>query len=127
MDVVDQEGPAFRDGGANDPLPQSQPEMTLHVLGIADCIGDSQLVALLVEQPHGKGLERRQSRNQLRDLLEKLVEIEDRRDFASQLEQGDEKFSGLAHRWSGGRRSIRRSLGHSDGRPPGGGSSGLYW
>ena len=66
---------------------------------------------LRVEQVDGERLELGQPRNQLRDLWQQLVEIEDRRDLASQLEKRDNQFADVRRRRngrSGGRFSQRR-------------------
>ena len=56
-------------------------------VGIADGVGDAQLLALLVEQVDGEGAETGQPGDELRNLGEQLLEVEHRRDFASELEQ----------------------------------------
>ena len=46
-----------------------------------------------VEQVHGERLELRQPRDELRNLLQQLVEVEHRRDFASELEERDDELA----------------------------------
>ena len=107
--VVDDQRPAFGDDRADDALADRQPERPLDVLRIADGVRDAQVLALLVEQPDGKGLERRQARDQLRNLLEQLVEVQDRGDLAAELEQRDEQLGGvgrLGGAWRGGKWRI---------------------
>ena len=104
--VVDHQRPAFGHHGAHDALADRQPERPLDIVGVADGVGDAQILALLVEQPHGKGLEGRQARDELGNLLEQLVEVENRGDLATQLEQGDEQLGGIAR--LGGIWSSRR-------------------
>ena len=69
------------------PWPTLKPESLDDLLRIADGVGDAQLAAPLVEQIDREHRERRQPRDELRDLLEQLVEVEDGRDFAAQLEE----------------------------------------
>src|SRR6185369_15581561 len=59
---------------------------------ITDGIGDGQLVALRVEQVDRKRLEVRQLRDELRDLLQELLEIENRRDFAAQRKKRGQRL-----------------------------------
>ena len=73
LDVVDQERPALGDGRADDALSDAQAEALLDVLGIADGVGDVQVLVLLVQQPDRERLERREPRDELRHLLEQLV------------------------------------------------------
>ena len=119
LHVVDEERPAFGDGGADDALADAQAEVLLDVLGVADGVGDVQVLVFLVQQPDRERLERREPRDELRHLLEQLVQIQDRRDLAAQLEQGDEELCGFADRRGRRRRSVGR-LGHQTvrGRNP---------
>ena len=128
LHVVDEQRPALGDGGADDALADAQPEGLLHVLRVADGVGDAQIVRFSSSSQTAERLERRQARDELRDLLEQLVEVEDRGDLAAQLEQRDEQFCGFADRRSGGRRRIRKATGTfgraGRGEPV---QAGLYW
>ena len=94
--VVDHERPALGHDRAHDALADCQTEGPLDLLGIAHRVRDAQVLAFFIEQPHRKGLERGQARDQLRNLLQQLVEVEDRSDLAAELEQGDEQLGGVA-------------------------------
>ena len=107
--VVDDQRPALGHDRADDALADGQPERPLDVLRIADGVRDAQVLSFLVEQPDGKGLERGQARDQLGDLLEQLVEVQDRGDLAAELEQRDEQLGGvgrLGGTWRGGKWRI---------------------
>ena len=94
--VVDEDRLAFGDRGADQALPDLDPQRAGHLLRIADRVRDRQLLALRIEQVHGERLKLRQPRDELRDLLQQLVEIEHRRDLASQLEQRDHELADVA-------------------------------
>ena len=85
--VVDEQRLALGDRGADQPLPDLHPQRAGELVRIADRVGDRQLVALGIQQVDGKGVKRGQARDELRDLVQQLVEIEHRCDLASQLEQ----------------------------------------
>ena len=57
------------------------------LVGIADRIGDRKLLALGIQEVDGEGLKRGQARNELRNLVQQLVDVEDGRDLASKLEE----------------------------------------
>ncbi len=97
--VVDEDRLPLGDGGADHPLAHFQPERARDVFRIADRVRDGQLVALRIEQVHREGLELREARDQLRDLLQQLVEIEHRRDLAAEREERRELF-GRGGLWS---------------------------
>jgi hypothetical protein len=84
------------------------PELPDDVVRVADGVGDRQLFSSRIEQVDGEGLELRDARDQQRDLVEQLVEIEDGRDLSSELEQGDDELTNI--RRSG--RSRRDRVGH---------------
>jgi hypothetical protein len=87
LHVVDDQRPPFKDGGAHQPLPHLEPQLARHVLGIADRIGDLQFLGAGVEEVHGKRVESDQSRNELRNLVQQLLDVEHRRDFPPEIEQ----------------------------------------
>ena len=68
---------------------------------IADRVGNRELAALLIEQIDGEGVELREPGDELRNLVEQLVEIEDRRDLAA-----ERKAASTAPRWPSRRRRI---------------------
>jgi hypothetical protein len=92
MDVVDQQRLPFGDGGADQPLPDLHPQRPHDIVRIADRVGDRELFGARVEEIDGERLELGDARDQLRDLLQQLVEIEHRRDLSPQLEQGDDQL-----------------------------------
>ena len=57
------------------------------VYGIPDRIRGSQLGTLLVEEINRKRLEVDEAADQLRNLLEQVVEVENRRDLAAKVEE----------------------------------------
>ena len=57
---------------------------------IADGVADAQLAALLVEQVDGERVELDEAADELRNALQQLVEVDDRRDLAAQIEQGEQ-------------------------------------
>ena len=107
------------------PSPDLHAERAAHVLRVADRVGDAQVAAPLVEQVDRERVERRQPRDELRDLLEQLVEVEDGRDFPTELEERQQQGGrflgrrGLAGRSGGSEGEKVRSLGS-------GGCPGLY-
>ena len=101
LHVVDEQRPPSATAVPTMPWPTLRRKRCLHFVRVADGVGDAQLLQLLVEQIDGERLERRQPRDELRDLLEQLVEVEDGRDLAAQLEQRDEQFCGFADRGGG--------------------------
>ena len=72
------------------------PQRPDDVVRVADRVGDRQLLAARIEQVDGERLELREPRDELRDLVQQLVEIEDRRDLASELEQRDDELADVA-------------------------------
>jgi len=85
--VVDQDRLAIGDRGADQAAADRQAERPRDVLGIADRVGNRQIVALRIEQVDGERLEVGQARDQLGNLVQQLVEIEHRRHFAAEREQ----------------------------------------
>jgi hypothetical protein len=64
--------------------------------GIADHVGRAQLAAALVEQIDGERLERDQPRDEPRDLLEEVVEVEYAGNLTTEVEErGDELTFGF--------------------------------
>ena len=107
-DVVDENRLAFGDGGADQPVAHLHPELPDDIVRVADGVGDRQLLASRIEQVHGERLELRDARDEQRDLLEQLVEIEDGRDLPSELEQGDDELASVRRRG----RSRSDGVGH---------------
>ena len=70
------------------------------ILRIADRVGDRELFAFVVEQVRRKRVELGEPRDQLRNLVQQLVEIEHRRDFTSEFEQRDDKLANVRGRRS---------------------------
>ena len=66
-----------------------------HVFRIADGARDQELVAGRVEQIHGKRVEFRQPGDELRNLLEQLLEVEHRRHFAAEREESGQLFKAI--------------------------------
>ena len=92
VDVIEEDRPLLGDGRADRALPDLQREMLDDLFRVADRIGDAQLFPLLVQQVDGEDREVGEPRNQVRDLLEKIVEIEDRADLTGQLGENREQF-----------------------------------
>ena len=92
VDVVDENRLPFGDRGADQPLADLHAQRPHDVVGVADGVGDRQLLAARVEQVDGERLELGDARDQLRDLLQQLVEVEDGRDLATQLEERDHQL-----------------------------------
>jgi hypothetical protein len=103
LQVVDHQRPACSDRRADQALPDSQAQRALGTVRIADRVGHRELVALRIEQVYGKGLKSRQPREQLRNLLQQLVEVEHRRHFSTQLEERNDDLANV-HRHRGRRR-----------------------
>ena len=87
VDVVDENRLPFGDRRADQAVADLQPQRPRDIFRIADRVGDRQLLAVRIEQVDGKRLELRQPRDELRDLVQQLVEVEHRRDFAAKREQ----------------------------------------
>ena len=60
-------------------------------------------------------MELREPRDQLRNLLQQFVEIEDRRDFTSKLEQRDDKLTNIRGRRRGSNCGSAKSGGRTEG------------
>ena len=58
--VIDDQRPPLGHHGPDDALADGQTERPLDLVRVAHRVGDAQVLAFLVEQPHGKCLERRQ-------------------------------------------------------------------
>ena len=84
-EVVDEERLLRRHGGADQPLPELQPERFVAVR-IADGVLDLQLVAAIVEQVDGKRFERDQAADENRNLGKEVVQLENRGDLAPEVE-----------------------------------------
>ena len=89
--VVDEQRHLAGDGGADQPLALLEPRR-FGALGIADRVGDAQVVPPLVEQVDGKGVELDQARDELGDLRDEILEIENRGDLPPQIDEGRERF-----------------------------------
>ena len=85
--VVDENRLALGDRGADEAVADLDAQRPDDVVRIADRVGDRQLLAARIEQVDGKRLKLGDARDELRDLVEQLVEVEHGRDLASQLEE----------------------------------------
>jgi hypothetical protein len=85
-DVVHEQRLFARNRGPDEPFPEPQPPRRF-AIGVADRVGDFQFATTFVEQVDGKRFERDQPRDQPRNLLQELVELENRRDLSSQVEK----------------------------------------
>ena len=94
VDVVDEDRLPFGDRGADQALPHLHPQRARDVVGIADRVRDRQLLAPRIEQVHGERLELRQAGDELRDLVQQLVQVEDRRDLAAKRKQRRQRLDG---------------------------------
>ena len=99
--VVDHDRLAFGDGGADQAVPHFHAKRAPELFGIADRVGDRELAAPRIEQVDRERLKLRDPRDELRDLLQQLRQIEHGRDLASQLEQGDDEFADVGCGWRG--------------------------
>ncbi len=95
--VVDENRPLLGHCGADEPFTDSQGELAGGVLWISDGIRDPQLAAPFVEQVDGKHAEGGDPRDELRDLLEQLVDFEDGRDLSPKIEKRGQQL-GVGHR-----------------------------
>ncbi len=86
-EIVDEQRLLAHDRRADEALAQLQADL-IRVRRVADRVRHFQLTAALVEQVHRKRVERNQSADQARNLRQQIVEIEDGRDLAAQVEQG---------------------------------------
>ena len=91
LHVVDEHRLLGRHGGAHQPAAGLQAHRVLG-LGIADRVCRPQLPAALVEQVDRKRLERNQASDQAGNLLKEIVEVQHRRDLATQVEERREKL-----------------------------------
>ena len=96
------------DGRADQTLADLDAQRPPHLLRIADGVRQPEVFTFFVEQINGEGLERRQARDELRDLLEQLVQVEDGRDLAAKLEESQQETRRFPELWLG-RRPVRRS------------------
>ena len=80
-----------RDRGADDALANLHPERAAGLLRVSDRVGDAQVAAFVVQQIHGEGVKLGEPGDELRDLLEQLVEVQHRRHFPPQLEQREQQ------------------------------------
>ena len=110
--VVHQDRLADGDGCADQTLAHFDPQRPPHLLRVADGVRQPQVFALLIEQINGEGLEGRQARDELRDLLEQLLQVEDGRDFPTELEQSQQQARRFPELGLGGRPMRRSRLGH---------------
>ena len=100
-EIVDEQRLLAGDRGADETLTELQAQRFV-VVRIADRVGHPQLAAPLVEQVDGERLERDQPADEDGNLREQLVEIEDRRDLAAQIEQRRDHLV-----LDGGRRAVQ--------------------
>ena len=87
------------DRSADHTLTDLEAKRAHHIVRIADGIGDASS-CLVVEQVDRERAEARESRNELRNLREQIVEVEHRRDLTSELEQRREQL-GVGRRRGG--------------------------
>ena len=83
-DIPEDERLLRRDHLADDALRELDAEIGVRV---AHRVPDAELAALFVEQVHGERVELDQPADQLRNTLQQLVEVDDGRDLAAQVEQ----------------------------------------
>ena len=76
-----------RDGGANEPVAERKARRIV-ARRIANRVGGSQLAATLVEKVDRQRLERDQPADEDWNLREELVEVQDRRDLPTKIEEG---------------------------------------
>ena len=100
VDVVHEQRQAFGHRRAHEPLSYFYSKGPDHIVRVADGVGDGQLLTAGIEQVDGECLKLGDARDELRDLLQQLVQIEHRRDFATQLEERDHELPDV--RGSGG-------------------------
>ena len=93
--VLDDDRALVRDGGADHALPDLQAEVADDLVRVAHRVGDVQVLALLVDEVDGEHGELRQAGDELRDLLQQLVQFEHRGDLAAQLGE-DGQFGRIA-------------------------------
>ena len=85
--VVDENRLSFGDRRADETVADRHPERARRLLRIADGIRDRELVLLRIQQIDGERLELGEPGDELRDLLQQLLEVKDRRDLASEREE----------------------------------------
>ncbi len=98
VDVVHQYRFAFSHGGAHQALADLDAQRARDVIGIADGVRDRQPFAPRIEEVDRKRLEFRDPRDEERDLVEQLVEIEHGCDLATELEERDHELSNARRR-----------------------------
>ena len=98
MYIVDEDRLSLGNRGADEALPHLDAERPDDFVRIADRIRDRQLLAARIEQVHRKRLELGDSRDELRDLVEQLVEVEHGRDLATQLEERNHQLPDVGSR-----------------------------
>ncbi len=119
--VVDEQRLLAGDCGADEPGAELQAERLVN-LRVADRVGGAQFPSALVEEVDGKRLEGDEPADEPRNLLQQLVQVENARHLAPEVEQRREKivlgrrragvcarFDWCAVRWN--------ALAHVDGRP----------
>ena len=79
--VVDEDRLAFLNRGAHETVPDLDPQRAGHLLGVTDRVRDGELFAFRIQQVHGECLKLRDPRDQLRDLLQQLRQVEYSRDL----------------------------------------------
>ena len=104
-DVVHEQRCFAGDRGADQTDPRTQPDR-LFRFRVPDGVRQPQLPPPFVEQVHRERLERDQPADQLRDLTQQLVEIENRRNLAAEVEEGGDELA-LARGGKAGRRGRR--------------------
>ncbi len=114
VDIVGQQRQPVRHRRADQALADLHAQRARDFSGIADGIGNRQLVARRIEQVHGKRLELGDPGDELRNLLQQLFEIEHGRDFAAERKERRQRFEGaranVGFCWCSGR------FGHSEER-----------
>ena len=101
VDVVDENRLPFGDRGADQPLAHFDAERPDDLVGVADGVGDRQLLGARIQQVDRERLELGDARDQLRDLVQQLVEVQDGRDLATQLEERDDELPDVRGRGDG--------------------------
>ena len=107
-------------------LADLQPEVPDDVVRVAFRIGDVQLLVLVVEEVDREDREGRQPGDQPRDAPQQLVQVENGRDFAPELEQGGDELLMLViellfrQRWTQNVRLVMIAGSIAPAGPPGG-------
>src|SRR5579872_4091706 len=100
-DVLHQDRLAPRRRASHDPLAHRQRQVAHYFFAMAECIADAQVVTALVKKQDGEQFAIDDLLNDVRDVAEKLVEIECLRRGVGDLEQKVEQVGALAEAYGG--------------------------